>query len=301
MVSAGQLVQCVPNFSEGRNEDIIQQIISPIKDSDHVTLLDYQSDTDHNRLVVTLIGPPEVVAEPLIGAIGAAIKHIDMTRHHGDHPRMGAVDVVPFIPLRNMAMADAVRLSKTVAEKVAAAFDLPVFLYEASAVSPHRIDLADIRKGEFEHMAEKMTREEWRPDYGPDRPHPTAGVTAMGARPPLVAFNVNLRTEDMDIARTIAGKVRHKGGGFRYCKAIGVSLKKEKMVQVSMNMTNFRKTSLHSVFEMIRDEAVRYGVTVSGSEIVGLCPMEALKDAAAHYLGLHEFSMEQIIESRLIE
>ena len=301
MVSSKRLVQCVPNFSEGRNKDIIQQIISPIKDSTHVKLLDYQSDPNHNRLVVTLIGPPEAVADPLIQAIGAAVRLIDMNTHHGDHPRMGAVDVVPFIPLMNMDMADAVRLSKEVAKRVAATFDLPIFLYEASAVAPHRIDLADIRKGEFEHMAGKMTKVDWRPDYGPDHPHPTAGVTAMGARPPLIAFNVNLRTEDMDIARTIAGKVRHRGGGFRYCKAIGVALKDKQMVQVSMNMTNFKNTSLSSVFEMIRAEAARYGVTIAGSEIVGLCPMEALKDVATYYLGLHEFPMEQIIESRLIE
>ena len=301
MVFSGPLVQCVPNFSEGRDKEIIRHIVAPIEDSPHVKLLDVQSDPDHNRLVVTLVGPPEAMAEPLIGAMGAAISLIDMNRHHGDHPRMGAVDVVPFIPLRKMTMADAVQLSKAVAERVAATYELPVFLYEASAVAPHRTDLADIRKGEFEHMAEKMMKKNWQPDYGPSHPHPTAGVTAMGARHPLIAFNVNLRTDDLDIARKIAGKVRSKGGGFRYCKAIGVALKKQKMVQVSMNITDYKKTRLHSVVEMIRIEAASFGVTVSGSEIVGLCPMEAIQDAATHYLGLHSFSMEQIIESRLID
>ena len=296
-----RIIECVPNFSEGRDLDKIEKIINPFRGKKDVKLLDYQRDEDHNRLVVTAIGEPVAMKQAVIEAMGVAIDLIDMRKHKGQHPRMGAIDVVPFIPVRNMSMTEAIDFSKDVAKEVAAKYALPVFLYEESATAPERKNLAAIRKGQFEKMAEKIKASEWKPDFGPGEIHPSAGVTAIGARMPLVAFNVNLGTDDMKIADAIAKNVRHISGGLRYCKAIGIALKERGIVQVSMNMTDYTKTSLYRSFELVRTEAKRYGVNVIGSEIVGLVPMEALIDTAVYYMGIEYFTMEQVLESRIWE
>lgn len=295
------ILECVPNFSEGRDRKKIERIVDSFRNVDGVKLLDHQRDEDHNRLVVTVLGEPEPLGKAVMQSIGVATECIDLGKHKGQHPRMGAIDVVPFIPIKNIDMAKAVEYSKKIAREVAEKYDLPIFLYEESASSPERRNLAKIRAGQFEGMAEKIRLPEWKPDYGPERIHPTAGVTAIGARMPLVAYNVNLDTDKMEIADTIAKNVRHASGGLRYCKAICVDLSERGAVQVSMNMTNFTKTALYRVFELVRIEAKRYGVNVIGSEIVGLVPMEALVDTAAYYLGLENFSMEQVLESRITE
>ena len=301
MPTMNKIIECVPNFSEGRNQSNIEKIVEPFRTTERVKLLDYQSDEDHNRSVVTVVGQPEALKKAMIEAVGAAVEVIDMGAHHGQHPRMGAVDVIPFIPVRNIDMEEAVTFSKGVAEEIASTYQLPVYLYESSASRPERKNLAAVRKGQFEGMAEKLKDPDWAPDYGPRQIHPTAGVTAVGARMPLVAYNVNLNTDRLDVADAIANKVRYIGGGLRYCKAMGVELKERSMVQVSMNMTDYTKTALYRVFELIRIEAQRYGVTIAGSEIVGLVPMEALFDTAAYYLGLENFSTDQVLEARVWE
>jgi glutamate formiminotransferase len=301
MSTMDRIVECVPNFSEGRNLERIEKIVQPFRAREGVKLLDYQRDEDHNRCVVTVVGEPEALKTAVLEAMGAAIAVIDMRAHKGQHPRMGAVDVVPFIPVKNMSMKEAIELSRQVAESVAQKFKLPIFLYEESATAVHRRNLADIRKGQFEGMPEKLKQAEWKPDFGPAEMHPSAGVTAVGARMALVAYNVNLGTSNLDIASDIARKVRHLSGGLRYCKAIGVELKHRGIVQVSINMTDFTKTALYSVFELIRIEAKRWGVAVVGSEIVGLVPMGALIDTAAYYLQLENFKTEQVLESRIYE
>jgi glutamate formiminotransferase / 5-formyltetrahydrofolate cyclo-ligase len=301
MAITGKIVETVPNFSEGRDLAKVERIVAAFRGKAGVKLLDYQTDEDHNRSVVTVVGDPVAVKEAVVEAIGVAVELIDMTRHQGQHPRMGAVDVVPFIPIRNMTVEDAIGLSKAVASQVAEKYSLPIFLYEASASRADRKNLSDIRKGQFEGMAEKIKRPEWKPDYGPPQIHPTAGVAAVGARMPLVAYNVNLGTDRLDIADSIAKKVRHLSGGLRYCKALGIELKDRGIVQVSMNITDYSKTAIYRVFELIRFEARRYGVSVVGSEIVGLVPMAALIDAAVYYLGLEDFSMEQVLEARIME
>jgi len=295
-----QIVECVPNFSEGRDKAVVDKIAAPFTQQEGVKLLDVQTDGDHNRMVVTAIGTPQGIKTAVIEAMGQAVAHIDMTRHQGQHPRMGAVDVVPFIPVQELSMEDAVALSREVAAEAATRFNLPVFLYERSATAPHRTNLAAIRKGQFEAMAEKLKDPLWQPDYGPTRVHPSAGVTAVGARAPLVAFNVNLGTDQIAIADAIAKKVRHIGGGLRYCKAMGVELKERGLVQVSMNMTDFSQTALYLAQELVRMEAKRYGIPVVGSEVVGLVPMQALIDCAAYYMGLENFSVRQVLESHLI-
>jgi glutamate formiminotransferase len=295
-----KILECVPNFSEGKDRGVIESIVEPFRRTEGVKMLDYSADKDHNRLVVTLIGEPEGLKSSLLEAMEVAVREIDLNRHRGEHPRMGAVDVIPFIPVRNVSIEDAKYLAEQVASEAAVRFDLPVYMYEESATSPERQNLANIRKGQFEGFFEKINLPEWKPDYGPWEVHRTAGVTAIGARMPLVAFNVNLATENLDIAKAIAGRVRNSGGGLRYCKAIGVDLKERHMVQVSMNMTDYTRTSLYQSFEMIKMEAKRYGVKVAGSELVGILPMQALTDVAAYYLGLEDFSEGQILENRLL-
>ncbi len=296
-----QIIQCVPNFSEGKDLEKIETIVNSFRGKQGVRLLDYQSDSDHNRTVVTVVGEPGPLKTALMEALGSAIEGIDMRTHKGQHPRMGAVDVVPFIPVKKVSMKEAVDISRKVAKEISEKYNLPVFLYEESASRPERRNLSDIRKGQFEAMADKIKQPEWTPDFGPAKIHPTAGVTAVGARMPLVAFNVNLRTDRLAIANDIAKKVRHMSGGLRYCKAMGVALKERNMVQVSMNMTDYTKTALYRSFELIKMEAATYGVTVAGSEIVGLVPMEALIDTAVYYLGMENFSMAQVLERRIME
>lgn len=296
-----RILECVPNFSEGRDTGRIEAIVQPFRGKEGLKLLDTQRDEDHNRLVVTVVGEPEALKSALLQAMAAAVAVIDLRQHRGQHPRMGAVDVVPFIPVRNVTMAEAVELSRQVAAAAAEQLNLPIFLYEESASAPHRRNLAEVRKGQFEGMAEKLQQPEWRPDFGPAKVHPSAGVTAVGARMPLVAYNVNLGTSDIGIANDIARKLRHLSGGLRYCKAIGVKLSERGIVQVSMNMTDFTRTALYRAFELVRVEARRWGVPVVGSEIVGLVPMAALIDTAAYYLQLENFAPEQVLESRIYE
>jgi glutamate formiminotransferase len=296
-----RIIECVPNFSEGRDTDKIEKIVAPFRGKEGVRLLDYQRDHDHNRLVVTIVGEPVALKPALLEAIGTSIKLIDMKKHRGQHPRMGAVDVVPFIPIRKITMEEAVDISKQVAREASEKYGLPVFLYEESATQPNRRNLASIRKGQFEGMAEKIKVPEWAPDFGPSKIHPTAGVTAFGARMPLVAFNVNLDSDNLEIADQIAKRVRHSNGGLPYCKALGIALKERGIVQVSMNMTDYTKTALYRSFELIKIEAERHGVNVVGSEIVGLVPMGALIDTAVYYLGIEDFSIEQVLEYRIME
>ena len=301
MPSVKKIIECVPNFSEGRNSEKIEKIVEPFRAKEGVKLLDYQKDDDHNRLVVTVVGEPDALKTAVIEAMGCAIDVIDMRTHQGQHPRMGATDVVPFIPIKNVSMEEAVEFSKSVAKAVAKKYSLPIFLYEKSASRPARQNLANIRKGQFEGMADKIKQPEWKPDFGPQKIHPSAGVAAMGARMPLVAYNVNLDSNNIEIANEIAKKVRHISGGLRYCKGIGIELKDRGIVQVSMNMTDYTRTALYRAFELIKAEARRYGVNIVGSEIVGLVPMEALMDTAAYYLGLENFSMQQVLEARIWE
>ncbi|MFW6104451.1 MAG: glutamate formimidoyltransferase [Candidatus Bipolaricaulota bacterium] len=296
-----KILESVPNYSVGTDERIIEKIVEPFSRHDDVKLLDYSADPDHNRLVVTNAGSSDGLFQSTLESVGIAVDRIDMNDHAGEHPRMGAVDVVPFTPVRNVTMAEAVELAKRLGKEAGNRFDLPVYLYEEAATRPERENLAEIRRGEFEGFPEKITRQKWKPDFGPDKVHPTAGVTAIGARKPLVAFNVNLRTDELSIARDIARKIRHSNGGLRYCKAMGVDLEDRGVVQVSMNMTDYTETSLQQVFELIRVEANRHGVEIEGSEIVGLVPSDALIEVAKHYLRLEDFSADQVIENRLLE
>ena len=252
-----RIMECVPNFSEGRDLQKIDQIVAPFRAKPGVKLLDYSNDEDHNRLVVTVVGEPEPLRDAVLEAIGVAVRLIDLNHHTGQHPRMGAVDVVPFIPIRGVTMDDAIALSKEVGQAVADRYGVPVFLYEKSATAPHRENLAAIRKGEFEGMAEKIHQPEWKPDFGPAERHPTAGTVAIGARMPLVAYNINLSTPSLKIAHDIAKKIRFIGGGLRYCKAMGVELKDRGITQVSINMTDYTRTALYRAFELVRIEALR--------------------------------------------
>lgn len=296
-----KIIECVPNFSEGRDLDKIEKIVNPFRGKDGVKLLDYQRDEDHNRLVVTVVGEPVAVKNAVIEAIGVAVEVIDLRVHKGQHPRMGAVDVVPYIPIKNVSVEEAVKLANETAREVSERYGLPIFLYEKAATSTQRENLANVRKGEFEGMTQKMSQPDWAPDYGPAKPHPSAGATAVGVRMPLVAFNVNLGTDNLEIASKIAKNVRFIGGGLRFCKAMGVELKERGIVQVSMNMTDYTKTALYRAYELVKIEARRYGVSVVGTEVIGLLPMEALIDTAVYYLGVEDFSMDQILETRIME
>ncbi len=294
-----KIIECVPNFSEGRDLLKIEKILDVFRGRNNVKLLDYSSDEDHNRTVVTLVGEPDALKIAMVEAIGKAVELIDLTKHEGQHPRMGAVDVVPFIPIKNVTVEEADKLAREVAMEASKLYDLPFFLYEKSATASHRENLANIRKGQFEGMEEKMKDKMWKPDYGPETIHPTAGVTAIGARMPLVAFNVNLSTNNLAIATAIAKQVRYINGGFRYVKALGIELEDRGIVQVSMNLTDYTKTSIYRVFETIKMEADRYGVNIVGSEIVGLIPLQAIIDTADYYLRLENFNIDQVLETRL--
>ncbi len=296
-----KLVETVQNFSEGRDQEKIDAIVKPFKETEDVKLLDASADKDHNRLVVTAIGTPEAVEKAIYDSTKIAIAEIDMEKHEGEHPRMGAVDVIPFTPVKNIEMEEAKELADRVAKKLSDDFNLPIFMYEESASNEKRRNLAKIRKGQYEGMKEKIKEPEWQPDYGPAEIHSSAGVTAVGARMPLVAFNINLDTDNKEIADKIARKIRHSGGGLRYCKAIGIDLKDKGIAQVSMNMTNYKGTSLYQVMEMVKFEAERFGVNIIGSELIGLLPSEALFDVAEYYLKLEDFELDQVIENRLLE
>lgn len=294
-----KIIECVPNFSEGRDLEKIERIANAFRAKENIKLLDYSNDNDHNRMVVTAIGEPEAMKAAVMEAVGIAVREIDLTRHRGQHPRIGAADVIPFIPIKGIGIGEADALAKDTARMIAEQYALPVYLYEQSASAEHRRSLAAIRKGEFEGLTGKMKQPEWKPDFGPDERHPVAGASVVGARMPLIAFNVNLNTDNLDIADRIARKVRCSGGGLRFCRAIGVELKGQNRVQVSMNLTDYTQTAIYQAVEMIRFEARRYGVAVSGSELIGLLPLQAVVDTASYYLGMENFSVKQILETYL--
>lgn len=295
------IVQCVPNFSEGRDLDKIEQIINPLRGKEGVKLLNYEADKNYNRLVVTIIGEPQKVKDAVFEAIGVAKDIIDMNKHKGQHPRFGATDVCPFIPIKDMDMDDAIKLANELGEKVAKEYKIPVFLYECAATRGERENLATVRKGEFEGLDKKLEDTNWTPDYGANKKHKTAGAIAIGARRPLIAYNINLDTTNIDIASKIAKTIRHSNGGYRYIKAGPVEVPEKNMTQVTMNLTDYTKTSMYRAFEAVKMEAKRYGVNIIGSEIVGLCPMEALIDVASYYLGLENFTLDKVLEISLME
>lgn len=295
-----RLVECVPNFSEGRRPEVVEAIVSAITSVNGVYLLGHEMDSDHNRAVVTIVGAPDAIAEAAIRGVGAASKLIDLTKHQGEHPRIGAADVVPFIPIRGMTVEQCVAIATHTAREIADRFQIPVYLYEAAATRPERVNLENIRRGQFEGLRDEIaTNPSRKPDFGEPRIHPTAGATVVGVRKPLIAFNVNLNTNNVGIAKFIAKRVRHSSGGFRHVKAMGVLLSERNIAQVSMNLTDYEQTPMEVVFEAVRREAERYGVTVVGSEIVGLVPQKALNHAADYFLRVENFRPDMILENRL--
>lgn len=296
-----QIIESIPNISEGRNQEVIEACVDQIRTTAGCTLLNYSSDPNHNRTVITYIGDAKGVEEASVKLAKKAVELIDLTRHTGEHPRMGCVDVMPFVPIKDATNEECIELSKTVGRRIAEEADLPVFLYEMSAQKPVRKNLATIRKGQFEGMSEKVKDPEWEPDFGGARIHPTGGVVAVGARPPLVAYNLNLNTSDVQIAKNIAKIIREKDGGLANVKAMGFMLEDRNIAQVSINMTDYRVTPLYRVTELVKTEAKRYGVKVIGSEVIGLCPMKALIDSAEYYLQIEDFDFEgQVLENYII-
>jgi glutamate formiminotransferase len=293
------IIECVPNISEGRRVDVVADIVGHLRMVRGVHVLDWSSDASHNRSVLTLAGDAASLKEAVLTLFEHTLPAVDLRGHRGEHPRLGAVDVVPFVPIEDVTMAECVALATATAAEVAARFGLPVYLYEEASANPARKNLEDIRRGEFEGLAEKMAHAEWRPDFGPSAPHPSAGATVIGARMPLIAYNVNLATDRIDVARKIASAIRFSSGGFRFVKAMGVRLDDRGIVQVSMNLTNYEKTPIFRVFEAVKREAARYGVSIVESEIVGLVPSAALTGAAEYYLQLDAFKRDQVLETRL--
>jgi glutamate formiminotransferase len=292
------IIECIPNVSEGRRTAVLDACSEAIRGAG-ARLLDVKPDGAHNRTVYTFAGTPAEVKAGVLALYATALPSIDLRQHRGEHPRLGAIDVVPFVPIEGATMADCVALARTVAAEVATRHALPVFLYEEAASSPARRNLEDIRRGEFEGLAAKMQQPDWRPDFGPSAPHQSAGASVIGARMALIAYNVNLATNRLDVAKKIATAVRQSSGGLRFVKAMAVALDDRGIVQVSMNLTNFEKTPMFRVFELVKREAGRYGVAVLESEIVGLVPAAALTSSIAWYLQLDTFSDDQILEHKL--
>ncbi len=293
---------CVPNFSEGRRKDVIDQIAGEVSAVEGVKLLGTDADPDHNRVVVSFTGTRKGVAEAAFRAVALARELIDLNGHEGEHPRMGATDVIPFVPVQGVTMDDCVEVAMGLGERIGNELDIPVYLYEKAATRPERENLANVRKGQFEGLRELIGKDPDRtPDYGPDHIHPTAGAVAVGARMPLIAYNVNLGTDDVKLARTIAKSVRYISGGYRHVKAMGFEIKERGIVQVSMNLVNYKQSPIFRVQETIRREAARYGVPLVGAEIVGLVPMEALVETAKWYLQLEDFQDGQVLENRIWE
>lgn len=294
------IVECVPNFSEGQDAAKLEAIVQALLAGPDVHLLAKEMDSDHNRSVVTFVGTRESVGEAALRAIGCAAELIDLNNHQGVHPRMGATDVVPFIPIKGVTLEDCAAIARSVAEQTWRRFRIPTFLYEAAARHPKRKNLEHIRRGQFERLREEIrTNPERRPDFGGVHLHPTAGATAIAARKFLIAYNINLNTSNVQLAKDIARKVRASSGGFPAVKAIGVELKARNLVQVSMNLTDFETTSLGTVFDAVAKEAARAHVNIASSEIVGLVPRQAIEDAAAHYLKIQDFHSDIILENRL--
>jgi glutamate formiminotransferase / 5-formyltetrahydrofolate cyclo-ligase len=294
------VIECIPNVSEGRRADVVESIAAAVRGVPGVRLLDYSSDPSHNRSVFTFAGDAAGVTAAVLALYERAIAAIDLRTHTGEHPRLGAVDVIPFVPIEGVTMSDCVALANQVGAEVASRFGVPVYLYEEASANPARRNLEDIRRGEFEGLAAKMASPAWKPDFGPSAPHPSAGASVIGARMPLIAYNINLNTNRLDVAKKIAAAIRQSSGGFRYVKAAGFELKDRGIVQVSMNLTNYEKTPIFRVFETVKREAERYGVTILESEIVGLVPAGALSAAAEYYLQISDFNAdEQVLEKKL--
>ncbi len=294
-----RLVECVPNISEGRDLEKVERIVEAVRRAPGVTLLDYLPDADHNRTVITYLGPPQAVVDATLALCERAFAEIDLATHHGGHPRMGAVDVIPFVPLGELTTEEAVTYAKALGQAIGE-MGVPVYYYGDAASKPERVDLADVRRGEYEGLGEKMRTPGWEPDAGPRQPNPRSGATAVGVRFPLVAFNVNLGTADVAVAERIADAVRFIRGGYRNIKAMGLALEDRGQVQVSMNMVDYRQTPIHRVVETIRSEAARHGAPIVGCELIGLAPLAAFEETLRHYLQLHDFTTEQIIETRLL-
>lgn len=298
--SVDRIVECVPNFSEGRNRTTVRALVSAVESVPGVWLLDQTMDRDHHRSVLSFAGEPDAVAEAAFRAMRVATDLIDLRRHEGVHPRVGATDVVPFVPVRGTTMEDCIHLAKRLGRRVGAELEIPVFLYEQAA--PHRdhAPLEAVRRGGLQGLAFRMASDpDWTPDFGPSHVHKTAGATVIGARSPLIAFNVNLRSTDLALARSIAKDIRQSNGGLPHLKAIGVELASRQLVQVAMNLTDYIITPIHVAFEAVRARAAEQGVAVAGSEIIGLVPQAALVQAAAHSVALEQFNSAQVLESRL--
>jgi len=295
-----RLLECIPNISEGRDQEKIASIAEEVKKHKGVRLLDYSSDRDHHRSVFTFTGDPEAIKEAAFSLTLKALDLIDMREHKGGHPRLGAVDVIPFVPIQGVEMEEAVQIAHEIGKGLGKR-GIPIFFYEEAATRPERKDLPSIRKGEYEGLVEKMKDPKWKPDEGPDRFDPKSGATVVGARFPLVAYNVNLKTKDLSFAKEIAKKVRFKDGGFPHVRAMGVDLKEKEMVQVSMNLTDYRVTNIPKVYEFIEEEALKKGIEIEGSEIIGLIPLGVLEGVAQHYLKCQPFSVRQVIEQRILE
>jgi glutamate formiminotransferase / 5-formyltetrahydrofolate cyclo-ligase len=295
-----KVLLCEPNISEGADLALVEEVVDQIRQFDEIKILDIASDADHNRSVFTYLGEPEAVLQATQKMAQKALERIDMRTHHGSHPRMGAVDVVPFIPIRGMDQAEAIQIAREFGRYIGS-LGVPVYYYEEAATRPEREKLPDLRKGQYEALEAKLKDPAWKPDEGPAAFNPQAGALVTGVRFPLVAFNVNLHTADVSIADRIAKAVRHLNGGFRYVRAIGLALEDKGQVQVSMNLVNYAKTPIHRVFETVRSEAQRYGVGVASTELVGPVPMGALEEVLKYYLQAHDFKLEQIIENALLD
>jgi len=295
------LVECVPNFSEGRDVKKVDALVEALCSAPGVSLLDREMDADHNRSVITIVGPKEAVAEAALRGVGKAAELIDLTKHQGAHPRLGAADVVPFVPIEGVTIEDCVELARQVGEQIWKRYGIPVYLYEAAATRPDRTNLENIRRGQFEGLREEVgTNPDRAPDFGERRLHATAGATVVGARKFLIAYNINLNTPDVKVAKEIAKKIRFSSGGLPYVKAMGVELKARNLAQVSINLTDFRQTSIFRVFELVKQEAAERGHSIVGSEVVGLIPKKALEATAEFYLQLENFDpQQQILENRL--
>ena len=294
-----KIVECVPNFSEGRRPEVVLEIVEAVRSVPGVRLLDWSSDVDHNRSVLTFVGEPMAVKDAAFRGISRAAELIDMEKHEGEHPRIGATDVVPFVPVSGVTMEECVELARDLGQEVASKLRIPVYLYEEAATREERRNLATIRRGEYEGLKKEIGLPERRPDFGEPVMHPTAGAIVIGARNYLIAYNINLSTSDVSIAKKIAQRVRASSGGLMYVKALGIMLEDKNLAQVSMNLTNFEKTPIHVVFNLVKTEAERYGVSIVGSELIGLAPMKALLDAAVYYLRLEDFSPDRVLDARI--
>ena len=294
-----RLVECVPNFSEGRRPEVIEAIADAVRGVSGVQLLDVKPDASHNRVVLTFVGEPQAVKRAAFAACAKATELIDMEKHQGEHPRIGATDVIPFVPVSGVTLEECVELANELGSEIAEKLEIPVYLYEAAAKRPERKNLPDVRRGQYEERKANIGEAKWRPDYGEARMHPSAGAVIVGARHFLIAYNINLSTSDVNIAKKIAAAIREAKGGYKYCRAMGIMIEERNLAQVTINMVNYEGTPLHRVFETVKSEAARYGVSVVGSEIVGLVPVQALLDAADFYLRLEGFERSQVLEENL--